>query len=71
MSRRDKKRQVPEVQRRYVPLEEAAAFYGCSTRTIRRRIADGDLEAVRIGNSRTLRVSIESLEALGRPVGAA
>jgi excisionase family DNA binding protein len=48
-------------------LTEAAKYWGCSEKTIRRRISDGTLDARRIG-PRMLRVNITDVVALGRPL---
>lgn len=51
----------------YLSPQEAAAYVGTSSRTIRRWIASGRLPAKRFG-PRTLRVHINDLDALGREV---
>ena len=45
----------------------AAAEYGVSTKTIRRRVADGTITGYRFG-PRLIRVRADELEALLRPV---
>lgn len=45
-------------------LEEAAEAMGVSTKTIRRRIADGSIRAVKFG-PRLIRVDMQSLEQPG------
>lgn len=52
------------------PIADAAALYGVSTKTIRRRIADGSLKAHRFG-PRLIRIDMAELERLLRPVGGA
>lgn len=52
------------------PIAAAAAYASCSTKTIRRRIADGTLTAYRFG-PRIIRVDLAELERLLRPVGGA
>lgn len=47
--------------RRLVSITEAAEILGVSTKTVRRAIAAGDLEALRLG-CRTIRIKNESLE---------
>lgn len=47
--------------RRLVSIAEAADILGVSTKTVRRVIASGDLEAVRLA-SRTIRIKTESLD---------
>jgi excisionase family DNA binding protein len=56
---------------RLVSLADAAAALAVSTRTVRRYIAAGHLEAVRLGR-RTLRIKVDSLERFidARPVGS-
>ncbi len=58
------------ITRRLVSLADAADALAVSTRTVRRYIADGHLEAVRLGR-KTLRVKVDSIERLidARPVG--
>ncbi|WP_041816136.1 helix-turn-helix domain-containing protein [Rhodococcus erythropolis] len=51
-----------------ISIAEAAAEVSVSTRTIRRYIADGKIEGVRIG-SRLIRVNRKSLDALVTPMG--
>lgn len=53
-----------------IGLTEAAERCGVSYRTIRRYIAAGRLDAVRIG-PRLLKVDAAAVEALMRPVGGA
>jgi excisionase family DNA binding protein len=47
---------------RYVTPDEAAAHLGISTRTVRRRIADGTIPAYRLG-PRLLRIDLDELAA--------
>ncbi len=49
--------------RRLVSLAEAAEILGVSTKSVRRYIAAGDLDAVRLGR-RTIRIKTESLDRL-------
>jgi excisionase family DNA binding protein len=53
-------------------LAEVAARLGCSTQTVRRRIASGDLQAIRLGPDERypLRVFASEVERLLRPAGA-
>ena len=51
--------------RRLVSLAEAADALAVSTRTVRRYIADGQLDAVRLGR-KTLRIKLDSLGAIHR-----
>ena len=55
--------------RRYITLEDAADMLGCTTRTIRNRIADGSLTGYRLGK-RAIRVDLADVEALLRPIPA-
>jgi excisionase family DNA binding protein len=55
--------------RRYFSIQESAAYWGVSSMTIRRRIADGSLPAARIGS--TIRIKADDLEAAGRRIPAA
>ena len=56
--------------RRLVSLATAADMLDVSTKTIRRNIAEGELDAVRLGR-KTMKVKAESIERLidARPVG--
>jgi excisionase family DNA binding protein len=58
------------ITRRLVSLKDAAEALAVSTRTVRRYIADGQLDAVRLGR-KTLRIKVESVERFidARPVG--
>ncbi len=58
--------------RKFLPLKEGAEVTGTSVRTLRRRIAEGELPAYRIG-PRAIRVRLEDVEALARriPTGGA
>ncbi len=58
------------ITRRLVSLADAADALAVSTRTVRRYIADGQLEAVRLGR-KALRVKVDSIERFidARPVG--
>jgi excisionase family DNA binding protein len=51
-------------------LNEAAEWYGVSERTLRRRISEGLLPAVRVG-PRSIRVRAEDVEALAVPIPTA
>lgn len=53
-----------------ISISEAADHLGVSTKTIRRRISDGTLKAVRIG-PRLIRVDAASLASAGRPLTVA
>ena len=58
------------ITRRLVSLSDTAEALAVSTRTVRRYIADGQLEAVRLGR-KTLRIKIDSIERFidAKPVG--
>lgn len=61
---------VAAITHQLVTLADTADALAVSTRTVRRFIADGQLDAVRLG-SKTLRVKVESIERLvnAQPVG--
>jgi excisionase family DNA binding protein len=48
---------------RLVPLTKAAEILAVSPKTVRRYIAAGDLDAVRLGR-RTIRVRVESIDRM-------
>ena len=54
-------------QPRFMTLKQAGQVYSVSDRTLRRRIADGTLPAVRVG-PRSIRVAAEDVEALASPI---
>lgn len=58
------------ISRRLVSIGDAADALAVSTRTVRRYISDGQLEAVRLGR-KTLRIKVDSIERFidARPVG--
>lgn len=58
------------ITRRLVSLADAADALAVSTRTVRRYIAEGQLDAVRLGR-KTIRIRIDSIERFvdARPVG--
>ena len=49
--------------RRLIPLTEAAEILAVSVKTVRRYVAAGELDAVRLGR-RTIRIKAESIERL-------
>lgn len=53
--------------RRNVSIQEAADFYGVTTRTVRRWIAEGRLTAYRI-NARVIRLDADEVENLPRRI---
>lgn len=58
------------ITRKLVSLTDAADILAVSTKTVRRYIANGHLEAVRLGR-KTLRIKLDSIEGFidARPVG--
>lgn len=50
-------------------IRSAAEKFGVSERTIRRRIASGELPAYRLG-PRSIRLRAEDVEALAKPIPA-
>jgi excisionase family DNA binding protein len=58
------------ITRRLASLADAADTLAVSTRTVRRYIADGQLDAVWLG-CKTLRIKVDSIERFidARPVG--
>jgi len=58
------------ITRRLVSLNDAADALAVSTRAVRRYIADGQLDAVRLGR-KTLRIKVDPIERFidARPVG--
>lgn len=63
-------RTTSKIERRLVPLAQASEYASCSTKTLRRRIADGSLTGYRMG-PRLLRVDLNELEDLLRPIPTA
>lgn len=61
---------VATITRRLVSTGDAADALAVSTRTVRRYISDGQLEAVRLGR-KTLRIKVDSIERFidAQPVG--
>lgn len=58
---------IPALERRLLSINQAAEFYGCSTKTIRRMVSRGQLQAVRVGSS-MIRIDAAEIEAQLRPV---
>lgn len=52
----------------HVTIREAAERLAVSTKTIRRRIAAGELSAVRVGSGQAVRVPVAAIDDLLRPV---
>lgn len=59
----------PEGKHEYVSMSEAARMIGTSRWLIRKRVNDGQLPAVRVGNGQAIRVKVADVEALLRPIG--
>lgn len=53
----------------WASIDEAAEYFGVTKRTIRRRIAEGDLPAYRVGG--LIRIKITDLDALAVRIPAA
>lgn len=53
--------------RTYLSTAQAAAYLGVCTKTLRRYVSDGRLNAYRVG-PRNLRYLVSELDALARPV---
>jgi excisionase family DNA binding protein len=58
-------------RRKLVSLRSAAEHLGCSVKTVRRRIASGDLQAYRLASSRVIRVDLAEVDALLKPIPTA
>jgi excisionase family DNA binding protein len=58
------------IAKKNMKLKEAAAWYGVSERTLRRRINEGLLPAYRVG-PRSIRVSAEDVAALAQRIPTA
>ncbi|HWL79242.1 helix-turn-helix domain-containing protein [Microbacterium sp.] len=58
---------MPEDTPQWVRIKTAAALTGLSEKTIRRRIADGTIEARRVG-PRAILIPLSSLDTMGRPL---
>lgn len=56
------------IDRRRLTIREAASYAGVSTDTIRRRINDGTLPAVRLGGKGPHQLDSADLDALWYPV---
>jgi excisionase family DNA binding protein len=55
------------IQRRLAAIADAAEYASCSTKTIRRRIATGELTGYRFG-PRMIRVDLNELDAMLRRI---
>ncbi|OBE98985.1 hypothetical protein A5775_07530 [Mycobacterium sp. 852002-10029_SCH5224772] len=56
-------------QKQAVDLKQAADYLGICVKSVRRRIADGDLPAFKIRGTRSIRVYLHDLDAMKQPVG--
>jgi len=56
--------------RQLVSVAQAAEHFGCSTKTLRRRISDGTLAAYRFG-PKMLRLDMTEVDAVLRPIPTA
>ena len=56
--------------RRYASIDQAAQLVGVSSRTIRRRIADGSIAGYRFG-PRIIRVDLDEVDSLLKRIPAA
>jgi excisionase family DNA binding protein len=56
--------------RRYASIDQAAQLVGVSSRTIRRRIADGSIAGYRFG-PRVIRVDLDEVDSLLKRIPAA
>lgn len=59
---------APDHEREYLTVASVAAALACSEPTVRRRIRNGELAAVRIGDGRAIRVSRAAVADLLEPV---
>jgi excisionase family DNA binding protein len=57
-------------QRRLAAISTAAERMDCSTKTVRRMIAAGELRAYRVGKQ-MIRVDLNEVDALARPIPTA
>ncbi len=55
----------------WASLEQAAAYLGVSSKTVRRYIADGKIPAYRMGGRMTIRVRFTDLDATLSPIPTA
>jgi excisionase family DNA binding protein len=63
-------RRHPAMQRAYIGIPEAAIYLDVAPKTIRKLIADKELQAYRIGK-RVLKVRLADLDAVLKPYGGA
>lgn len=60
----------PSPERQLITIQQAAAHLSCNPKTIRRRIASGDLTGYRLGR-RVIRVDASEVDALLHPIPTA
>jgi excisionase family DNA binding protein len=60
-----------QFRRKLISIETAANYLDCSTKSVRRRIASGDLPAYRVGSTQVIRVDMAEVDALLRPIPTA
>jgi len=65
-----RKPRTPHPEPQTLGITEAAAYLGVSRDTVRRRIADGDLPAHRLG-PKLIRINVADLDHLRRPIPTA
>lgn len=56
---------------RYASLATAAEYAECGQKTIRRRISDGTITGYRMAGSRLIRVDLNEVDTMLRPIPAA
>lgn len=61
---------MSDVSARYITIADAAAYLGCDSKTIRRLISAGKLQAFRLG-SRAIRLDRLALNDLMQPIPSA
>lgn len=59
---------MPATARRLGSLQDAADRCAVSTKTIRRLIARGELTGYRLGKSNLIRIDLDELDELMRPI---
>ena len=63
-------RSMPNTSHQLITIAEAAALFRVHPRTIRRRIAGGDLTAYRVG-PHLIRLDVDEIDTMLRPIPAA
>ena len=62
------RRHPEQIQRGFVGIPEAATYLDVTTKTVRRMIARGELQAYRLGK-RLIKIEVADLDALMTPIG--